>query len=394
MKSFWQHESLAAVPALAGRHETDIAIVGGGYTGSWLAYWLKDSGLKVTVLESQRPGYGASGRNGGLLLQGPAQLLGEAASLLGQDAALEFLHWTRRTFEWVSALSNRHALDWHKTGSLYVGGDMDERPTLEETVRLMQESGIRALLVPHQEQPPSIQRLGYDLGAWFPDDGMIHPIRLIGALLTEARDHGVEIYQDTPVSEYEDSAQGVLLHGPNFTVRADRMVIATNAYSSEWVPWLEPLVEPVRGQMLASAPVIPLDHAYPVYADHGYNYWHQRADGRILMGGFRHLAAAEETGTDLSLHTAIQNRLTRLLFDLAGHPVPIADRWAGIMAMTPDHRPYIGSLTDRVWTALGYNGHGSTVAPVAARMVRDGLIDGTPVFAPYDVRRAIRPAER
>jgi glycine/D-amino acid oxidase-like deaminating enzyme len=55
--------------------------------------------------------------------------------------------------------------------------------------------------------------------------------------------------------------------------------------------------------------------------------------------------------------------------------------------MTPDHLPYVGPLTDRIWTVAGYNGHGSTVAPVLSRMIRDALIDGTPIFSPYDVRR-------
>ncbi len=386
MQSYWQDYAQTALPALQGAHETDIAIVGGGYTGCWLAYWLRDSGLRVTILEAEFPGFGASGRNGGLLLQGPAQLLGEARDLMGEDAARELLHMTRRTFDWIEPLRARYDLDYHRTGSLYLGGDEGERAVIEKTVKMMQEEGISARIMESREQPASLQSLGYSVGAFFPDDGMVHPLKLINALLAESQAHGTQVYAHSPVERTEEDDRGVRLVGPNFHVFAARAVIATNAYTGSFFT-LPGVIEPVRGQVLATESLAPLDYNYPVYADHGFNYWHQRADGTVVLGGFRHLAPQEEVGVELQLHSGIQTALTDLLAQLTGHSGRVTRRWAGIMAMTPDHRPYAGALSGRVWLAAGYNGHGSTVAPVLARMVRDGLIDGRSVFAPYDVRR-------
>ena len=386
MQSLWHQETAGTCPRISGRQETDLAI-GGGYTGSWLAYWLKDSGLRVTLLERNFPGYSASGRNGGLLLQGPAQLLGDAAHLMGEAEAVDFLHWTRCAFEWVQDLASRHALDYRTTGSLSVAGDPEERPVLDSTVDLMQSAGIPTRLVPRTERLASIQRLGYDWGAYMPDDGMIHPIKLIGALLAEARKEGVSVYPNSEVAHADENGKGVALRGEGLEVvtRSRRLryqrlhpIVArrmgtpnsTGPGSDAGFGALAPLRSRISGlcrpwvQLLASTP------------------------GRSCRGGgLRHLALDEEVGTTLALHDRIQHRLTTWLHALAGNPAPVAHRWAGTMAMTPDQKPYLRQVTQRIWAAIEYNGHGSTVAPSAARMLRDALLDGVPVFAAYNVNR-------
>lgn len=393
MQSFWQQYPAVAFPPLSGTVGCDVAIIGGGYTGSWLAYFLRDAGLNVVVLEAHQPGYGASGRNGGLLLQGPADLLGKAAQDLGEDVAIEFWHKTRETFEWVKTLARRHPIDFHPTGSLYLGA-RDERTILEATASLMNQHGVAAQLWPHAEQPASLQNLNLDLALWVPDDAMIHPVKLIDALLAEASSQGVHVYGQSPVLDCVDHSTGATLRGPDFVVDAAVAVTATNAYLPAWLTALEPYIQPVRGQMLATEPIARLDHDYPVYADHGFNYWHQRRDGRLIAGGFRHLDLAGEIGTELVLHQAIQDALAHLVNRLSGQPVSVAARWSGIMAMSPDHRPYVGRISSHVLAALGYSGHGSTVTPIAARMLADLIIDGTPVFGPMQIERLSRPADQ
>lgn len=389
MRSFWQRHDLGAFESPTGRLDTDIAIIGAGYTGSWLAWWLKSKGLSVVVLERGTPGIGASGRNGGLLLQGPAQLLGEAAREIDRDQALELWQRTRESFDWVRSIATRHAVDFHVTGSLYLGGDPGERANIEDTVGLMNDAGIPARIVPPAEQPLSLQRLNHDLGAWVPDDAMIHPVKLIGALLTEAQALGVSVYANARVNHWDIDQAGVILQGDGFSVHAQTVLVATNSeIPRPLAALLEPLIHPVRGQMLATAPTEPLDYDYPVYANYGFNYWHQRPDGRIVAGGFRDLDPTNEVGTALVLHDQIQARLDRLLADLLPRPVPVTDRWSGIMAMTDDHRPYVGMINDRIGAAVGFNGHGSTVTPIAAKMLADALTEGTPVFAPFSIARA------
>lgn len=391
MQSYWQTLNQCSYAPLIGEHHTDVAIVGGGYTGSWLGYWLKDAGLRVSIIEGQFPGFGASGRNGGLLLQGPAQLLSEASAMMGKAQALRLLDWTRRTFEWLQPLRARYDLDFHQTGSLYLGGDAGERSGIEETVSLFRDSGILARVLLPRDQPHSLQNLGYDVAAWFPDDGMVHPLKLIHALLNEAQQQGVGIYSQSRVERWDQDAKGHVLTGARFRVHASHVIIATNAYTPEWIPFFHNLIHPVRGQVLITEPVPPLDYSYPVYADHGFNYWHQRQEGMIVLGGFRHLAIEEEVGTDLVLHDRIQETLSEFMTKVAGRPIAITHRWAGIMGMTPDHLPYIGEIIKGLWIAGGYNGHGSTVAPIAAEMLKDAILEQKPIFPPFDVDR-LRPS--
>lgn len=390
MKSYWQLIDPPEAPALRESLDCDIAIVGAGYTGSWLAYWLRHSGRKIVVLEKEYPGFGASGRNGGLILQGPAELLGDAANDVGDEEALRWLSSTRLTFSWVAQLASHYDLDYRTTGSLYLGGDVGERPAIERTVALMQEANIAAKLLAPDDKPPSLKRLGYDLGAYFPDDGQIHPLKLIRALWEEARQAGIRVYGRSAVTGFDESDKGIeLMVADNRRVRCQTLVVASNAYTKEWFPdWPLPII-PTRGQMLASTPIDSLGYHYPVYADHGFNYWHQRDDGRILVGGLRHLAPDDEVGTELTLHPLIQARLTDLLATIAGKSIPIDHRWSGIMAMTPDHRPYVGALRPRVWVAVGYNGHGSSVTPVAAHMLAEALLYGQPILSSMDVERVL-----
>jgi glycine/D-amino acid oxidase-like deaminating enzyme len=387
MKSLWQDIRNTHQTALTGQFHTDIVIVGAGYTGAWLAYWLRHSGLSAMVVEQRYAGYGASGRNGGLILQGPAQLLGEVAADWGEDRALEILGLTRQTLDWVNQLADQYAIDYRRTGSLYVGGDATERPSIEYTVALMQRAGIPAAVLDPLDQPPSLQQLGYDLALWVPDDAIVHPVKLIQALFQEATASGIPLYQGQAVDGFEEHPDFIIVTGPQFRIKAAHLVVATNAYTTTWIPAMAPWIQPVRGQMLATAALASLDHQFPVYADHGFNYWHQRPDGRLIAGGFRHLALDDEVGLDLTLHPRIQARLQELVGALVGHSVPITHRWAGIMAMTPDRRPYVGQWTSRVWIAGGYNGHGSSVAPVAAKMVAEALTDNQPIWPLYDVVR-------
>lgn len=390
MRSFWQRESAGRFPRAEGALTTDIAIIGGGYTGVWLSYFLRSLGLKVILVEAETLAYGASGRNGGLLLQGAAQLLSQTALAIGSEYAYQLLDRTREAIQEVRGLTSASAsIDFQITGSFYLAGDHEERPIVEETVRLMQEHGLAARVVPRAEQPRSLLPLNLDLGAYFPDDAMIHPVKLIAHLLEASRKGGVSIFQDSRVLQVNESSSQVTLTGDGFSIIADRVVLATNAYTNALTPHLSHLLTPIRGQMMATAPIPPLDYIFPVYADHGFNYWHRRQDGRLIVGGFRHLAMEDEVGTELTLHPEIQFALETLADAVAGHPVEVTDQWSGIMCSTPDHFPLVGPLSDRILIGAGYNGHGSTVTPIVARMLADYVTSGTTIFPPFDVQRVL-----
>src|SRR5207248_8862920 len=165
-------------------------------------------------------------------------------------------------------------------------------------------------------------------------------------------------------------------------VQAGAVVVCVNAYSQHLVPLR---VRPVRGQMLATAPVARTVFDRPAYANRGYRYWRQRADGRLLVGGWRDTAADEEVGEEERTTPKIQERLERFLRERCPETT-VTHRWAGTMGFSHDALPYVGRLNSGVIVNAGFTGHGMAFATATGELVAD-LLRGkkrneTDLFAP------------
>jgi glycine/D-amino acid oxidase-like deaminating enzyme len=166
------------------------------------------------------------------------------------------------------------------------------------------------------------------------------------------------------------------------------VILATNAHASELVPAIP--VAPVRAQMLATARDPGTALGPPAYAEWGYRYWRQLADGRVLVGGMRHQARAEEVGTVCRPTATIQAHLDGELRDL-GVAAPVRHRWAGIMGFSPDGLPLAGPLPSSPGVLLlgGYTGHGMGFAVHAAHCLVSHVVDGTSIPGWLDAARPL-----
>jgi len=154
----------------------------------------------------------------------------------------------------------------------------------------------------------------------------------------------------------------------------------------------------VRGQVLATRPMRRVFRV-GLAVDWGTLYWRQAADGAVVLGGYRNLDPAGETGTRETLHPRIQEALERFLpqaFPGLG-PVVVARRWAGIMDETADGRPVVGRWPDDsgVWVSAGFGGHGLPPAlgvarALAAALVRDGAPEGMDRLDPARFKEFLR----
>jgi gamma-glutamylputrescine oxidase len=380
-QSLWQREAAEAAPRLAGDRQVDLAIVGAGLGGLWLAYWLRHWGRRVVVLEREQPAAGASGRNAGFVLAGTADLYGATVDRLGRDAARQWLRLSRQNREGLAALARLapDGLGFLPTGSLYLAAP-DEAETLRRTVDLLKEDGVPALLQTPDDLPAPLARLGFPLAAVFPEDGQVHPVRVAGELWRRAEADGVAIFGDTPVTAVDTTADGYRLTTPGGTVVATRVVLTLNAWLPLLIPEVAPWIRPVRGQVLSTAPLPPIDER-PVYADHGFLYWRQRPDGRLIVGGYRQLDFAGEVGYGLDPHPLVQQALLDLAGRIAGGPVTVEHRWAGTMAFTPDHLPVVTELSPGLLLAGGYSGHGVALTGAVGSLIARHLDRGEPLPA-------------
>ncbi len=357
--SLWQDAGGPGWTPLAEGDRADVAIVGAGIAGLSLALTLAGEGASVIVLESRRIGAGASGRNAGFVLAGVAENFVAARQRYGAEPAARLWRFTRTNRVLLRALIERHgiACEARWNGSLQVAGSDGEWAEIRESVSLLAPHAVRASLIEE------------DRAALFADDGELHPVRLLHGIAAAAGGLGASIHEGTRATAV--TRDGIATDAGS--VRAGAVVVCAG-------PWTEGLlpssrVVPIRGQMLATAPLGRHVFDRPTYADRGYRYWRQAADGRVVVGGWRFLAFDEELGDDDGTTPVIQAALDKFLRE-RGIDVPVTHRWSGTMEFSHDGLPYLGRRSDGVWVLGGFTGHGNGFAYAAAELV-GSLIRGS-----------------
>jgi glycine/D-amino acid oxidase-like deaminating enzyme len=184
-------------------------------------------------------------------------------------------------------------------------------------------------------------------------------------LAARAAEAGAEIREHDPVASVEG-------------LEADQVVIATDGYPHGLVEALEGAVLATRGQVIVTSPLGEELFPCPHYARHGYVYWQQTPDLRLVLGGFRDLALDEERTVVNETTPSIQARLEEYAQELVGRPVEIARRWAGIFGMTADLLPLVGRVREGVWAACGYSGHGNVLGLACGELVARAILGEQP----------------
>jgi glycine/D-amino acid oxidase-like deaminating enzyme len=366
--SLWLEGAQREYSPLERDASADVAIVGGGIAGVCTAYFLAREGAKVVLLEARGIAEAASGRNAGFLLAGVAENLVAAARRYGEDRALRIWRFTQRNQSLVREVVARHgiACDLAWNGSAQIAGDDDEWAEVRESAQRLAREGVR------------VELRADERAAVYAGDGELHPVRYVRGLARAAEAAGATIRERSRVVAIEgDGVRTAAAH-----VVAGAVVVCANAYSSHLVPLR---IRPVRGQMLATAPVARRVFERPAYAHRGYRYWRQRADGRILVGGWRDLAFETEVGESEETTAAVQGALDAFVRERVGDAA-VTHRWAGTMGFSHDALPYAGRLAGNVFVLGGFTGHGMAFATAAGALVADCVRGVTQVdtdlFAP------------
>ncbi|MBJ7595187.1 MAG: FAD-binding oxidoreductase [Candidatus Dormibacteraeota bacterium] len=243
--------------------------------------------------------------------------------------------------------------------------DATEAAALDASATLLAEDGLPGALDPAAEVPGAVCVLAN------PADGEIDPVRLVRGL---AAPHAERIFEDQPVVAVEDGENSATAHLRDASITTGAVVLATNAWTAQLLPGIP--IEPIRAQMLASAPAPPVVPR-PVYADWGHRYWRQRDDDSVLVGGFRDRALVTEVGYELTTTDVVQAHLEEQLRVL-GVTTPVTHRWAGTMGFSADGLPLVGlpPRYTRVHVCAGYTGHGMGFAVNAATVLAERIVDG------------------
>ncbi|QOR39438.1 FAD-binding oxidoreductase [Billgrantia diversa] len=360
-------------PALEGDVECDVCVIGAGFTGISSALHLAEQGVEVVVLEAARVGFGASGRNGGQIVNSYSRDMdviesrygAETARALG-DMAFEGNRIIRQRIETYGIACNL------KEGNLFAACNRKQFEGLREHKALWERYGNRQLeLLEGETYKREVGSERYVGALVDHSGGHLHPLNLVLGEAAACESLGGIIHEHTPVLEVRHG-DAVTLRTPRGSVRARRVVMAGNAYLQGVLPELEGKSMPCGTQVITTEPLpdelrrklIPHDMAVE---DCNYllDYYRFTDDGRLLYGG-----GVNYGGQDPSdIAAVIRPKMLKTFPQLA--EVRIDHAWSGNFLMTLNRLPQFGRLNDNVYYAQGYSGHGVTCSHLAGRLVAE-----------------------
>ena len=385
--SFWldQVGPRPARPTLAGDHEADVCIVGGGFTGLWTAYELKraEPGLVVIVLEARQVGFGASGRNGGWVLGKVSGSADAWRSRGGPDGPRTMVRAIQQTVEEVGAVVAVENIecDWRHGGTVTVA----QSDTQLQRLRAMADVERRELgedlawqLLDADAMAARIKVDGVRGGLYTPHCARVQPARLVDGLATAAERAGVTIYESSRVTKLEPG----LAMTKRGHVRARYLLRATEGYTAD-MPGEHRALLPMNSSMIVTEPLseaewarIGWDGAETMLdGSHLYTYSQRTADGRIAIGGrgvpYRFGSRTDREGrVPGRTIEELRARLASLFPSLA--PVRVARAWHGILGVSRDWCPTVGlDPVSGMGYAGGYAGEGVAASNLAGRTLRD-----------------------
>ena len=355
--SFWLAEPHKPLPSVKLTASPDVAVVGGGITGCSCALTLAEAGLSVRLYDAREIAGGASGRNGGFALRGGAAPYPVLAEAIGRARTAELWRWTERAVEDLADVAGD---SFRRTGSLRLAADEEEQVELAQEYEALRADGF-AVEWAGELAPPLRGR--YPGAIFHPSDGVVQPARLVRRLARRAAEAGVEIRERSRVGSAAETG-------------AESVVVATDGYPSGLLGALEGLIVPTRGQVIATEPVAQKLFETPHYGRHGFDYWHQTLDGRIVAGGFRDISLQDEFTADEVTTPVVQQALEEFVEALVGRRLRVDYRWAGIFGLVLDFLPVVGPVPDDdgLWVAGGYSGHGNVLGFACGRLVAEAIL--------------------
>lgn len=370
--------------------DVDVAIVGAGFTGLWTAYQLLEAqpGLQITLLESEEVGFGASGRNGGfamtLLDMSLAHLRrnhGDAAAKAAHDAVATSVDEIGET---VAA----HGIDceWVHGGLMVVGTNPGQMQRVEADYRTAQELGLDGFRrLSSEETRAEVESPTY-LGALMEDHcGVLHPAKLTNRLAAVVEGMGATIFERTPISRIEDGGARLHVHTPSGVVRAEQVVLATNAWAST-TPWFKHKVVPLYTYIALTEPLtdaqwdtVGWERRQGIEDKRNFVHYYRRTDdGRILWGGSDGIiypggAIRPRYDRADTVFKRLESTFRRTFPQL--DQVRFSHGWGGPVAITVSFMPLFGSLLEgRLHYGLGYNGHGVAPSHTGGKILRDKVL--------------------
>jgi len=369
MISIWEKEAFFA--------PQDVLIIGSGFAGLWSALYLKKKApkAKITILDKGLLPFGASTRNAGFACFGSLSELMDDSKTMGVDAMLELVELRFKGLKTIEKTFKKE-IDFELTG----GYELFSSPASTTLPELKNSSEyLNALLKPVTGEKNTftladekISDFGFTTTSHLVKnslEGYLHSGKLLRALLQKVQSVGVLVVGGMEVKNIQKrgTEMDVITNGP-FHFSGKKVLVATNAFATDLLP--EAGIVPARGQVLLTSPIKSLPFKGTFHSEEGF-YYFRNLGNRVLLGGARNKAFAEEETTNMALSQTIQENLENYLKEIVlpncTEPFEIEHRWAGIMGMAKQKTPVVKQVTENLFCVVGLGGMGVAVAPVLGK---------------------------
>ena len=363
-------------PALQGAQRADVCVIGGGFTGLSAALNLAEQGMDVVLLEAERIGFGASGRNGGLIGSGQRKDALEMEKQFGFGKSRQFWDFAEAAKTEIRDRVAKHdiACDLqygqiegvHKKS--YVGFAEEYAAALAERYDYPH---ARAL---SREETRSLVATDDFLEGLYDKQAMsIHPLNYALGLGRAARDAGVRIYENSRVTRYtrSDPATVTTQEGQ---VEASFIVLGCNGYLGKLEPRVAGKIMPINNFMIATEP-LGEECARQLIADRicvhdtrfVVNYFRTSEDYRLLFGGGENY----RPGFPSDIEAFVRPYMLELFPQLSDAGIDYA--WGGTLSVTVNRLPHLGRLQPNLFFAQGYSGHGVAISNFAGKIIAEAI---------------------
>lgn len=368
-----QHDSLST------ELRTDVVVIGGGSTGVATTLELAERGFKVVLLEANRIGWGATGRNGGQVtgsLSGDKAILKQLRKLIGEEAidVVRMLRWHGHDI--ITRHIERYGIECDlRRGHLHTAYSPADIPALQQSLADAQEAGLgdKVEWIGKQQLREKLATELYHGGVLNRHNMHLHSLNLCLGEASAACSLGAKVYEHSPVVSI-DYANTPVVHTDTGSVSANAVVLAGNAYHRLAQHKLKGLVFPAILGNLTTAPLgEELAHKInpenlAVYDSRTVlDYYRLTADGRLMFGG-----GTNYSGRDIKdVASTLRPALEKTFPDLQGVDIEFA--WTGAAGIVINRIPALGRVANNVYYAQGYSGHGIASSHIMSEILADAL---------------------
>lgn len=363
-------------PLLDGETKADVAIVGGGFTGLQAALHLARAGVDVVLIDAAHFGDGASGRNGGQLGTGQREWPEDTAAIVGKERAQALFELAERAKHHLLGTAEQEQIDIeYITGQMSLAHKASYLDDYRRHAELM-EADYGYPHISYMDAEETAERLGssrYRGGIRDTGTGHINPLKLLCGIAAAAQSSGARLHEGTAATSLHCEANGVRIETPSGPIRADRALLACNAYIDGLEPITSAHVMPIRSFIGATVPlgddstVLPggesVDDSRFVV-----RYFRRNRDGRLLFGGRE--AYTADNPRNISEH--IRRQITEIYPSL--RDVEITHAWGGSVGITMPREPFFREVAPRIHSIGGFSGHGVMLSNYSGKIYADMVL--------------------